>query len=154
MKDPLKYAFNLLKFRFRTEKELRMRMKRKGFSEEEINSTLDLLRQKGYLNEHLLAEELAEKYHSKGVSPRKIGGILRNLGVGNGVVDETLQTLEINEEALIKIVEKITCGSKKLDKRTLRRVMNKFAYLGYNAQETFDFLKKYGFELDFSEFSE
>ncbi|MDI6851824.1 MAG: regulatory protein RecX [bacterium] len=154
MRDPLKYAFTLLKFRFRTEKELRMRMKQKGFSEKEIESTVYFLKEKGYLNEHLLAEELAEKYHSKGVSPRKIGRILRNLGVGDGVVNETLQALEVNEETLVKVVEKFTGGLKKVDKKTLRRIVNKFAYLGYSAQETFDFLRKYGFELDFSEFSE
>uniref|UniRef100_A0A7V3KNC4 Regulatory protein RecX n=1 Tax=candidate division WOR-3 bacterium TaxID=2052148 RepID=A0A7V3KNC4_UNCW3 len=154
MKDPLKYAFTLLKFRFRSENELRKRMKQKGFTDEEIESTVNYLRDKGLLNERLLAEELTEKYQSKGVSPRKIERILRGLGVKGEVIDETLPVLEINEDALIKVVEKITHGSKKLDQKTLRRILNKFAYLGYTPQETFEFLKRQGFDLDFSEFSQ
>jgi regulatory protein len=154
MKDPLKYAFTLLKFRFRSENELRKRMKQKGFTDEEIESTVNYLRDKGLLNERLLAEELTEKYQSKGVSPRKIERILRGLGVKGEVIDETLPVLEINEDALIKVVEKITRGSKKLDQKTLRRILNKFAYLGYTPQETFEFLKRQGFDLNFSEFSQ
>jgi regulatory protein len=154
MKDPLKYAFTLLKFRFRSENELRKRMKQKGFTDEEIESTVNYLREKGLLNERLLAEELTEKYQSKGVSPRKIERILRALGVKGEVIDETLPVLEINEDALIKVVEKITRGSKKLDQKTLRRILNKFAYLGYTPQETFEFLKRQGFDLNFSEFSQ
>ncbi|MEO0238789.1 MAG: regulatory protein RecX [candidate division WOR-3 bacterium] len=154
MKDPLKYAFTLLKFRFRSENELRKRMKQKGFTDEEIESTVNYLRDKGLLNERLLAEELTEKYQSKGVSPRKIERILRGLGVKGEVIDETLPVLEINEDALIKVVEKITRGSKKLDQRTLRRILNKFAYLGYTPQETFEFLKRQGFDLNFSDFSQ
>jgi regulatory protein len=154
MKDPLKYAFTLLKFRFRSENELRKRMKQKGFTDEEIESTVNYLKGKGLLNERLLAEELTEKYQSKGVSPRKIERILRGLGVKGEVIDETLPVLEINEDALIKVVEKITRGSKKLDQKTFRRILNKFAYLGYTPQETFEFLKRQGFDLDFSEFSQ
>jgi regulatory protein len=154
MKDPIKYAFTLLKFRFRSESELRRRMKQKGFTDEEIESTVNYLRDKGLLNERLLAEELTEKYQSKGVSPRKIERILRSLGVKGEVIDETLPVLEINEDALIKVVEKITRGSKKLDQKTLRRILNKFAYLGYTPQETFEFLKRHGFDLNFSEFSQ
>jgi regulatory protein len=154
MKDPLKYAFTLLKFRFRSESELKRRMKQKGFTDEEIESTVNYLRDKGLLNERLLAEELTEKYQSKGVSPRKIERILRGLGVKGEVIDETLPVLEINEDALIKVVEKITRGSKKLDQKTLRRILNKFAYLGYTPQETFEFLKRQGFDLNFSEFSQ
>lgn len=154
MKDPLKYAFTLLKFRFRSENELRKRMKQKGFTDEEIESTVNYLRDKGLLNERLLAEELTEKYQSKGVSPRKIERILRGLGVKGEVIDETLPVLEINEDALIKVVEKITRGSKKLDQKTLRRILNKFAYLGYTPQETFEFLKRQGFDLNFSDFSQ
>jgi len=154
MKDPLKYALTLLKFRFRSENELRKRMKQKGFTDEEIESTVNYLRDKGLLNERLLAEELAEKYQSKGVSPRKIERILRGLGVKGEVIDETLPVLEINEDALIKVVEKITRGSKKLDQKTLSRILNKFAYLGYTPQETFEFLKRQGFDLNFSEFSQ
>lgn len=154
MKDPLKYAFTLLKFRFRSENELRKRMKQKGFTDEEIESTVNYLKDKGLLNERLLAEELTEKYQSKGLSPRKIERILRGLGVKGEVIDETLPVLEINEDALIKVVEKITRGSKKLDQKTLRRILNKFAYLGYTPQETFEFLKRQGFDLNFSEFSQ
>jgi len=154
MKDPLKYAFTLLKFRFRSENELRKRMKQKGFTDEEIESTVNYLKDKGLLNERLLAEELTEKYQSKGVSPRKIERILRGLGVKGEVIDETLPVLEINEDALIKVVEKITRGSKKLDQKTLKRILNKFAYLGYTPQETFEFLKRQGFDLNFSEFSQ
>jgi SOS response regulatory protein OraA/RecX len=129
-------------------------MKQKGFTDEEIESTVNYLRDKGLLNERLLAEELTEKYQSKGVSPRKIERILRGLGVKGEVIDETLPVLEINEDALIKVVEKITRGSKKLDQKTLRRILNKFAYLGYTPQETFEFLKRQGFDLNFSEFSQ
>ena len=45
----------LLNYRSRSEKELRERLEKKGFSENHIASTLKHLKEAGYLDDHALA---------------------------------------------------------------------------------------------------
>ena len=52
------YALRLLSYRGRSEKELKDRMLMKGFSETLVSSTIDHLRDLGYINDVSLAKEL------------------------------------------------------------------------------------------------
>lgn len=152
IKDPIKYAFLLLKFRFRSEQELRKRMKVKGFSEEDVEKTVNFLKEKGYLNDKIFVEELVEKYKTKGYSLSRIKRIVRSYGIDPIILNE--MDLSFDEEILDDLIEKITKGEKVLDKKTFKKLVNKLGYLGYSKSEIFDFLSKKGIKLEFSQFSD
>lgn len=52
------YALLLLRYRGRSEHELRGRLKKKGYTEEETEHVLANLRESGFLNDRALAEDL------------------------------------------------------------------------------------------------
>lgn len=152
-KDPIRYVQLLLRYRLRSESELRNRMKLKGFSEEDIQKAIQYLKQVGLLDDKMLAEELFERYISKGVAPRKALKLLRRIGLEEnslGDVDEK----QVTREVLEKIVTKVVKGKKVLDIRDFKRVLNKLLYLGYNYSEVRQILEELGYVLKFSGFVE
>jgi len=154
VKDPIKYVLLLLKYRLRSESEIRTRMRVKGFNEEEIQKALEFLRSEGLLDEKLLAEGLRDKYLYRGVSPRKIKQILRKTGIRSEIVESAMLGQELPEEEALRIVEKITHGEKILDRKVFQRVFNKLQYMGYSASEIFDLLKRNGIKLKLPDFRE
>jgi len=55
---PRRYALLLLKYRGRSEKELRERLRKKGYQAEEIETTISYLLDSGFLDDRALAENL------------------------------------------------------------------------------------------------
>ncbi len=81
------YALKLLSYRGRSEKELKERMTRKGFSDTLISSTIDHLRNLGFVNDVSLAESLkreatANKFFSRNGARR----YLLNRGIPRDVI--------------------------------------------------------------------
>jgi regulatory protein len=81
------YALKLLSYRGRSEKELKERMTRKGFSDTLISSTVDHLRNLGFVNDVSLAESLkreatANKFFSSNGARR----YLLNRGIPRDVI--------------------------------------------------------------------
>ena len=61
--EALKYALRLIAKRDRTEAEMRDRLQKKGFSEKDINETIQYLKQKGFIDDSKFiksAEKIAE----------------------------------------------------------------------------------------------
>ena len=56
--DAIRYAYRLLSYRDRSEKELTNKLKWKGFSEEIIQQTINHLSEKGFINDTALALSL------------------------------------------------------------------------------------------------
>jgi regulatory protein len=52
------YALTLLRYRGRSEKELRDRLRKKGYQQEDIDATVVNLRESGFLDDEALAENL------------------------------------------------------------------------------------------------
>ncbi len=152
-KDPLKYVQLLLRYRLRSERELRLRMRMKGFSEEDIESAIRYLKQVGLLNDKILTEELYDRYISRGVSPRKAVKLLKRIGL-EGEQLKNMESKQVPREILDKIISKITKGNKVLSPRDFRRVLNKLTYLGYNYGEVRQILEELGYVLKFSGFVE
>ncbi|MEO0230288.1 MAG: RecX family transcriptional regulator [candidate division WOR-3 bacterium] len=152
-KDPLKYVQLLLRYRLRSERELRLRMKMKGFSEEDIESAIHYLKQVGLLNDKILTEELYDRYISRGVSPRKAVKLLKRIGL-EGEQLKNMESKQVPREILEKIISKVTMGNKVLSPRDFRRVLNKLTYLGYNYGEVRQIIEELGYVLKFSGFVE
>ena len=88
----LRYVERLLKYRLRSEKELRYRLKAKGFSDDLIENVMEKLRKAKIVDDENFAymfakSELEVKNHGPYVIRRK----LRDLGVDADVVDRAVE---------------------------------------------------------------
>jgi regulatory protein len=84
------YAFLLLKFRLRTEKELADRLKKKKFSEALIKETIEFLKEKKFINDKQFAKLWIESRLKKSLGLRRIKNELRIKGIGKEIIDNSL----------------------------------------------------------------
>jgi regulatory protein len=84
------YALKLLSYRGRSEKELKERMTKKGFSDTLISSTIDRLRNAGFVNDVSLAESLKREATANRFFSRN--GARRYL-FNRGIPQDVIQTV-------------------------------------------------------------
>lgn len=116
-RDPLTDALRFIRFRARSEWEVRNKLKSKGYSEEEINRTLETLKSKGFVDDAKFAYLYAYDsltVHHKG--PYRIRYELRMLHVDEYLIEDAISKV-LSEVDLTEIVRKLTDG---LDERKKR----------------------------------
>ncbi len=84
------YAFLLLKFRLRSEKELLGRLKQKGFSEELSQQTVNFLKDKQFIDDRVFAKGWVSSRLKRPFGLRRIKQELVQKGLGKEVIEETL----------------------------------------------------------------
>ena len=99
-KTAVEYAASLLGVRMYSTSELRRKMFDKEYPGAEIRQVIEDFTRKGYLNDALYAENLADGMTARGDGKRKIAGKLRTKGIDPEIISETLRRLdsEIPEE--------------------------------------------------------
>ena len=103
--DAKKYALKLLAYRARSESELRERLARKGFSGEALSHTLEYLRRAGYLDDHLLAENLKRRaLEEKRLGFQGAKDFMLKRGLPAHMVESTL---EYDEDRELRNAEKL-----------------------------------------------
>jgi regulatory protein len=130
-----KYAFMLLNYRSRSEKELRERLEKKGFSENNISSTLRHLKEAGYLDDHALALDLKRQaFDNKLLGHNSAKRFLLNRGVPDEIIDETLEYNEETEANKIKILieKKLRTTGNYPDKKKEKRLWDFLVRKGYS----------------------
>ncbi|MFA5410519.1 MAG: regulatory protein RecX [Candidatus Omnitrophota bacterium] len=97
------YAFLLLKFRLRSEKELAERLKRKKFEPRVISETLAFLKEKRFLDDRLFAKTWIEWRIAKPLGVIRLRQELRAKGIDKEIIDETLEEVKKNysEESVV-----------------------------------------------------
>ncbi len=117
-------SFHLLKYRQRSEAELRQRLLQKSFAEEIVEETVAELKQKKYLDDaefaRLFSEDLLTR---RNIGPLRMRAELIKKQVPKPIIDQTIHTLyqKYDEYELAR-----KAAEKKL--RTLTRVDNQTAY--------------------------
>jgi regulatory protein len=103
-----KYAFLLLSYRSRSERELQERLEKKGFSERHISSTLRHLKQAGLLDDHALALDLKRQaFNHKLLGHNSAKRFLLSRGVPDEIVNTALKYDEETEAQKIqKLIDK------------------------------------------------
>jgi regulatory protein len=81
------YAFLLLKFRLRSEKEIAERLKKKKFTPEAIDQTVYFLKSKGFIDDGLFAKAWIDSRLKK---PFGLNRVIRELRI-KGIAEETIQ---------------------------------------------------------------
>jgi len=84
------YAFLLLKFRMRSENELKVRLKQKGFSEELTQSTVSFLKDKKFIDDHVFAKGWVFSRLKRPFGLRRIKQELVQKGVAKEVIQDAL----------------------------------------------------------------
>lgn len=103
-----RYALLLLRYRGRSEKELRQRLKEKGCQTEEIEATVAYLLDAGFLNDSALAENLKRQ-----ATANKLLGFegtrrfMQQRGISKEIIEAALEYHEEDElENIRKVIEK------------------------------------------------
>ena len=87
------YALRLLKFRPRSEYELRRRLKQKGFPEEGIRQTLDFLQECQLLDDREFARMWAESRAKRPLGLRRIKQELKAKGISRDLTEQVIKQL-------------------------------------------------------------
>lgn len=103
------YAFLLLKFRPRSEKEICLRLRKKKFTTETIDKTLSFLKDKGFINDGDFARAWVEARLKKPFGIRRISQELRLKGIDRPLIDcqiDRIKQAYPEKEIVSKIVLK------------------------------------------------
>ncbi len=100
-------ALRLLGYRFRSEAELRKRLREKEHGAEAIDAALERLRGEGWIDDARFAKVLAESKSKKGIGPKRVGLELRRLGVDDEVAGAAIhgadpETAESDLSSLVR----------------------------------------------------
>lgn len=103
-----RYALLLLRYRGRSEKELRDRLKKKGYQEEEIEATVAYLLDSGFLDDRALAENLKRQaMTNKLLGFEGARRFMQLRGLSKEIIGEALEYDEEDELRNIrKLIEK------------------------------------------------
>ncbi|MFA5156398.1 MAG: regulatory protein RecX [Candidatus Omnitrophota bacterium] len=81
------YCFLLLKFRLRSENELRSRLKKKKFDEPVIRKAIDFLKEKKFIDDAAFARGWADSRLKKGMGARRIAQELALKGIDKRLIE-------------------------------------------------------------------
>jgi regulatory protein len=84
------YAFLLLKFRPRSEKEIAGRLKKKKFSPQVIRETVLFLKTKDFIDDQHFARAWVDSRRLRNFGPRRIRQELKLKGVAGDIIDQQL----------------------------------------------------------------
>jgi len=94
------YAFLLLKFRLRSEKELLQRLRQKGFSEELCHDTVNFLKDREFIDDRIFAKGWVSSRLRRPFGLRRIRQELVQKGLDKEIIEETfVQAKEDYDEA-------------------------------------------------------
>ncbi len=136
------YAFLLLKFRLRSENELRQRLKKKKFAEAVIGETIAFLKEKSFLDDDLFAKSWIQFRIKRPFGLRRIREELRIKGLGREVINKALQEVEkdYSEEEVVKEIAQERIGKLSgIEPRSAKRRL--YAYLlrrGFSSEIVMD----------------
>ncbi|MCM8797838.1 MAG: recombination regulator RecX [Candidatus Omnitrophica bacterium] len=137
------YAFFLLKFRLRSEEELRCRLKKK-FPEAVINATLRFLKENNFIDDKIFVKEWIDARLKKPFGIRRIVQELRLKGVADSVIQETLDRIkgDYSETQVVQRLAKEKLEALK-DCEPLKAKRKVSAYLlrrGFSAETVYEVL--------------
>ncbi len=97
-KSPLQYAFDLIKLRDRSEFEMRQKMKKKEFTEEEIGVTVKFLFDQKFLDDDKFTEFYVRSKLSAGRNGQQVIKMkLRQFGIDDEIIKKYLTDIDDSE---------------------------------------------------------
>lgn len=131
----LQFAYRLLTYRGRSEKEMRDRMALKGFDEHTIAAVIARLFSQGFLDDRRLAASL--KRYAGETRHLGVGGtrqFLRQRGIPDEIIAETLTDIDEADLARKIIEKKMAVLRQYPQEKILRRLYGLLSRRGYSAE--------------------
>lgn len=130
------YAIKLLGFCDRSEKEIREKILKKGYSETECEEAIAFCREYGYIDdgrfaEHFVHDATALKKYGK----TRIRAQLRQKGVDEAVIEEALANVDGEREMLKEELQRRFGGLDLTDKKVKNKVFGYFARRGFSTRD-------------------
>ena len=140
-------AFRLLAMRARSEKELRAKLKERGFDESVVEEVAARLRELNYLDDESFARQWARNLAvNKLFGNRRIEASLMEKGIPQPLIRQVLTEVrkELTEqEAIILLIrKKLDSGTRRIDDREKRRLAQSLMGKGFPPGLIFDILKR------------
>lgn len=141
------YAFLLLKFRPRSEKELYQRLKKKKFEECIVKETLAFLKDKDFINDVYFAKAWSESRLKRPLGLRRIKEELKIKGIDREVINSQIEEIKNNysEEVIVANIARERANRlKNIEPQKAKRRL--FAYLvrrGFSPEIVVDVLNKF-----------
>lgn len=88
------YAFLLLKFRLRSEKEITQRLKEKKFDEQVIKETIEFLKERKFIDDQAFAKAWIESRIRKPLGLRRLRQELSLKGIDKKIIDAELEEVK------------------------------------------------------------
>lgn len=132
------YAVKLLGFCDRSEKEIREKILKKGYSEEECEEAISFCREYGYINdERYAAHFVHDAVELKKWGKTRIRMELKCKGVADEIVDIVLGEIENETDILKSEMERRFKDSDFSDPKIKSKVFGYFARRGYKPSDIF-----------------
>ncbi len=140
-------AFRLLAMRPRSEKELRAKLKEKGFDESVVAEVAARLRELNYLDDESFARQWARNLAvNKLLGNRRIEASLMEKGIPQPLIRQVLsevrKELAEREAVILLIRKKVDNGAGKMDDREKRRLAQSLMGKGFPPGLVFDILNR------------
>jgi regulatory protein len=122
--DARSFALKLLSYRSRSKKEMFEKLKRKGFSDNEIDNTIYSLEKTGLINDKTLAAELFRySVERKSLGKKGIEAFLSRRGIDKELVNNVLSTHTnaVEAESAARFAEKKLKSLKKYPEEMVKR---------------------------------
>lgn len=144
-KKPLEYALYLLELRDRSIAEIRQKMKRKEYEEEDIEKTVTFLLDKDFLNDERFAENYSKQLQNRRQGQYKIKLGLQKLGLSQDIIAAKISNIsEDSEEEMAREL-----GQNYLDKKfKLKGDENEYQIKRKKYDKLGRFLVSRGYSLD------
>ncbi len=146
--DPLREkakqkAFRLLAVRARSEKELRSKLKERGYDESVVDAVAARLRELKYLDDESFARGWARNLALNRLSGnRRIEEGLREKGIERALIEQVIAEIrkELSEQKAIRalIMKKMGNSAMKIDERAKRRLARGLLGKGFPPEMVFD----------------
>lgn len=133
----IKYASYILGIGDKSEKQLRLKLKTKGYSPRAIDSSFEVLRRNGYLCDERTCKRKCELLaNGKLFGRRRIISELMAKGYPYSLCEKTVDESQIDfEENLALLYEKISKGEDLLDWEQKKKISDKLLRYGYSFDE-------------------
>ncbi len=123
--SPVDYAFLLLSFRMRSKDEMRQRLIKKGYTEDEVNGVIDKLEGLNYLNDREFAQTwVKSRIVSKPLGRSLMFRELKRKGISVDIIEDVLNEslkgydeYEVAKELALKRLGKIKVRDSKMWQR-------------------------------------
>ena len=140
-KSPFDAALRSLEYRDKTESEIEKYLKKKEFSDEEIEETLIKLKEYNYIDDYNYSIRYIKYAKEKGRGKIRIVQELKNKGVEyekiSMAIEETLETGDERQEALAIALRIIENEDKEFDEKQQNKMIRKLASRGFSSRDVY-----------------